>query len=63
MKLEVLSIFCAEEAGGLNLDWMLQLALITVVCAGVLSSVTTGDGLSSTGNTHYNGYTITSQYP
>lgn len=63
MKLEVLGRFCAEEAGGFTADWMLQLGLIALVCAGVLSSVTTGDDLSSNGNTHYNDYTITSQYP
>ena len=63
MILERLHAFWHAESGAFTFDWALQMGVVVLVSAMILSSITTGDEVSSTGHTHFNGYTITSQYP
>ncbi|SPJ24767.1 hypothetical protein [Palleronia abyssalis] len=55
--------FIGSEDGAFTADWAMQAATVLFVGVMVLSSVDQGDRVSSRGDTHYNGFTITSQYP
>ncbi|TDL76311.1 hypothetical protein E2L08_13800 [Palleronia sediminis] len=62
MTVSMFKKFAASQDGGISGDWVLQVGLIVALAIGVLSAVSNNQETASSGHTHYNGYTITTQF-